>query len=108
MERRFTKNELRQLRELAALAHERALEDALEPLYEDFLKWADDGHSAFDLNDLIHQFHNGISRELYKLYVLDPPHLAVIAGLECKALSKLDFDSELYGKVAPLLDVFDE
>lgn len=78
----FTKAEKRMLRELAAECHENELAEAMMGLYEEFQKWGGDGISVFDLNDRIHQFHDGISRELYKRYVLVDPALAVLYALE--------------------------
>ena len=44
---RFTKREKAELKELAGAAWEAELRDELEKLFEEFLKWADDGMDAF-------------------------------------------------------------
>ncbi len=61
----FNRREKSELRALSAEAWAEELSEALLELYEDFGKWAEDSLSPFDLNDKIHEFHNGKSRELY-------------------------------------------
>ncbi len=70
---KITKSERALLRQLAQEAWEAELDDSLEQLFEEFSRWADNGMSAFELSDKIHEFHNGASRELYSRYTgLDP------------------------------------
>ena len=104
----YSKSEKRQLRELAAEAHENELTEALEELFEEFTKWADNAFGAFELNEKIHEFHNGISRELYTRYVLNEPRFAVAIGLSRKALSRNQVEPELLKKLQPLLEAFEE
>jgi hypothetical protein len=72
-ERRLTKEEKRQARELAALGREAELAEALEELHELFSDWRKGRIDAFQLADAIHQFHDGQSRELFKMYNGLPP-----------------------------------
>ena len=70
---KITKSERTLLRQLAEEAWNAELSDHFLELYEDFGRWADDGMSALDLTEKIHNFHDGISRELYNRYAnLDP------------------------------------
>jgi hypothetical protein len=70
---KITKSERALLRQLAQEAWEAELDGELEQLFENFSRWADDGMSAFELSDKIHEFHNGASRGLYGRYTgLDP------------------------------------
>jgi hypothetical protein len=57
------------------------LGSALTALYGEFQRWGEGKISAFDLNDLVHEFHNGVSRELYKRYVVGSLELGVIYAL---------------------------
>ena len=69
MRGRWTKKQRRELREIQGLTWERELEDALHELRSDFEAWAEKKEiSAVELSDRIHKFHNGRSRELYKMY----------------------------------------
>jgi hypothetical protein len=75
----------RLLRELAGRAHQEALGRELSKLHESFHAWQSGKLSALGLNEEIHRFHDGPSRELYvhytsKLYELVVAR-AVIQGL---------------------------
>jgi hypothetical protein len=65
---RWTKKQRRELRELQGLAWERELSAALEDLEGDLCSWRKGHISPFELNDRIHRFHNGRSRELFNTY----------------------------------------
>ena len=64
----WTKEQRRELRDLQGLAWERELSSALGELREDFQSWGDGKISSLELNDRIHRFHNGRSRELFNTY----------------------------------------
>jgi hypothetical protein len=72
-ERRLTKEQTRQARELAAVAREAELTEALDELHELFSDWRNGRIDAFQLSDAIHQFHDGQLRELFKMYNGRPP-----------------------------------
>lgn len=89
------------MHQLAAEAHEQELEEALTELYDKFCTWGGKGMSAFDLNDKIHEFHDGISRELYKTYVMSLPEIAVAVGLSRRAINPSSVDEGLIKKLFP-------
>ena len=64
----WTKKQRRELRDLQGLAWERELSSALEGLRADFQSWEKGEISPFELNDRIHRFHNGRSRELFNTF----------------------------------------
>jgi len=107
MSERFSKRERAALRNLAAEAHDHELQNALTDLYDEFCVWGGDGMSAFDLNDKIHEFHDGISRELYKTYVLSDPELAVTIGIFRKTINLDDIDKNLREKLKPMVEGFE-
>lgn len=74
---RWTKKQRRELRELQGRAWERELGGALQELRRDFELWEKGEISVFELSDRIHEFHNGRSRELYKLYSGSRDHFLV-------------------------------
>lgn len=110
----FTKLEIKELRKLAGLAYERELARALGALEKNFKHWRENKITAFDLSDLIHQFHNGISRDLWSFYERGNIEMiaarAIINGIISKSeispgiLEKLDIivlkmqQSEIGGK----------
>jgi hypothetical protein len=58
----------RVIRELAGLAYERELAAELAQLRVEFDAWAAGERNAFELEKVIHRFHDGVARELYNRY----------------------------------------
>ena len=77
--REFTKTQRRRIRELCALAYERELSAELARLEAAFRRWRAEEINAFGLSDLIHQFHQGPSRELFLRYDQVDPLLVASA-----------------------------
>lgn len=69
----LTKEQKRQAREVATLAREAELAAALSELDVLFSDWRKGHLDAFQLADAIHQFHDGQSRDLFKMYNGQPP-----------------------------------
>ena len=100
MHTKLSKSEIAVLRECANEAWESELHDALEDLFEDFSRWADDGYSSRELNERIHQFHDGISRELYKCYTGFPPSVAVARAIAVGVIDEAALSPSLQDKLA--------
>lgn len=106
MAKEFTRHEKSQLKQFASEAWEAELTRELEELFERFCIWADDGISAFDLSEEIHEFHNGVSRELYKCYSGLPPESAVARAIAMDVLSEQSLDPSLLEKLRPSIESF--
>ncbi len=65
------------LNTLADLAFEREWVRELTPLAARFDDWQAGQITAGELNDLIHPYHNGPSRDLFKFYSYGESHFAV-------------------------------
>lgn len=91
----FSKKQKYHLRVLAEQCHQDELEEAMGELYEDFQKWGGKDISVFDLNDRLHEFHDGISRELYKRYVMLDPEFSVAYALNNGLLSEDEIGEDL-------------
>jgi hypothetical protein len=102
----YTRKEKSLLRQLAREAWEAELTGELEILFERFGDWADNGISAFDLSDRIHEFHNGVSRELYTRYTALPPQSAVARAVAVGILGEESIDPSLLEKLRPLIEAF--
>ena len=85
----FSKNEKQELRKLAGLAYERELAKALDELYARFKEWKKGSVDSFELSDQIHKFHNGISRDLWKMYDNRDNHI-VIARAVANGIISMD------------------
>ena len=58
----------RAIRELAGLAYERELAGELTKLRAAFDAWMAGQMTPFELEQVVHQFHDGVSRQLYNRY----------------------------------------
>lgn len=54
--------------ELAGIAYERELSHNLTVLTEKFMAWQQGQINCWQLSEAIHDFHDGLSRDLFKLY----------------------------------------
>lgn len=78
---KMTKSRKCHLRDLNAMAYDRELSAALRELLGHFARWKAGEIDAWDLNELIHKHHNGISRELYNAHTGSNPVLPVARAL---------------------------
>ena len=77
------------------------LVEALTELYKEFGKWADDAMDALELSDKIHEFHNGISRELYSLYTSLDSAILVSRAVALGLIEASAIEEELFAKLEP-------
>jgi len=68
MEENLTKKIKQELRYLDGVAYERNLDLELAKLHTQFLRWEEKQISGFELNELIHKYHQGPARDLYFTY----------------------------------------
>ena len=92
---RYTKAQRKKLRELAGIANERELDQELEKLYRHFESWRKKDICCFELSDLIHMFHQGASRELWKMYTYYDPDTAVSRAVALGLLKKEDIPENM-------------
>ena len=104
----LNKKEKRELRELVSECYEAHLSDLLDNLYDDFQKWGGKYIDAFELTNRIHEFHDRKARELYSMYVLSPPEVAIIYALRNKIIGKEGIDKNLFNKLNTNQDIVDE
>ena len=67
--KKLSKKQNKHLRNLAGEAYERELSFHLDDLRKKFDEWKIGQINVWELSDLIHKFHDGKSRDLYKFYV---------------------------------------
>lgn len=104
----LTKAQRREVRRLTGLAHERELAAAARALDESFAQWRDGLMDVFALNQAIHQYHDGISRELYKRYVLGEPQWAVADAVRRGILHEQEVTPEILRCLGGLIEFFKE
>lgn len=95
----FTKLERKELRRLAGLAYERELAKVLESLEKKFRQWREKKITAFELSDLIHQFHNGISRDLWSFYTNGHTEMIVAQAITNAIISRIEISPSILEKL---------
>jgi hypothetical protein len=90
----------RLVREWAGVAHDRELSAALLELCEHFDRWHRAEITAADLNDQIHKYHHGASREIWKHYATNHLEPAIGFAVATGILRREELPSELLEHVA--------
>ena len=97
------------MRVLLELAHTRELSNALEQLETAFQTWRSGEIDAFDLDQRIHEHHQGPSRKIWRKYSSESEwELALTAALHNEVLAVSDFPSELWESIGPRLEELKE
>lgn len=102
----FTKRENRRLRELAAEAYDKEMDAALSALQERFQDWQQGVIGPHDLNQEIHEFHDGISRELYKTYTMGDSFYAVARAIRLEFLDRSKIEPAMLDKFESIFKFF--
>ncbi|MGO8669837.1 MAG: hypothetical protein ACLQVD_00475 [Capsulimonadaceae bacterium] len=97
----------RELRELAGKAYEVELSAHLKKLSRHFDAWKSGAIDCWDLQERIHNFHNGPARKLLSLYDGRDPHFEVARGITHRFLDKADVSAAAWPYVAPLLPMYE-
>jgi hypothetical protein len=103
----LTKSQRRRLAELAGLAYQRDLDAELAKLEAEFQKWRAGELSGHDLSDLIHAFHQGPSRDLFKAYDHRFREFAVANAIRRGVLTETEVGPEILALLAPNLSLLD-
>ena len=102
----FTRAQIKQLRLLAGIAYERELSRALGQLEAEFHRWRADELGAFELSDLIHESHDGIIRDLWKLYHYRKPPENVPRAVARGILAENEVDPRLLALISAAIDFY--
>ena len=97
------KSQKRHLRELAKRCYEIEMSMALQNLDENFKRWKNKEISPWELNDKIHEHHNGTARDLYRFYELSSDARVVVSRAVLKGIIKIE---EVQEDCRPFLDRF--
>jgi|SRR5438094_4356468 len=97
----------RLVREWAGIAHDRELRKALGELRVQFGRWERGEISSFELNDFVHQFHDGSSREIWKRHATSHLEPTVASAVAAGILRKEELPSELVQHIAGLIEFYE-
>ena len=97
----------RLVREWAGIAHDRELRRALSELRIQFDRWERSEIDSFELNDLVHQFHQDASREIWKRYATTHLEPAVASAVAAGVIRKEELPAELVQHLAGLIEFYE-
>ena len=98
----------RLVREWAGIAHDRDLRKALSELCAQFDRWDRAEINAFELNDLVHRFHQNTSREIWKRYATTRLEPAVASAVAAGVLRKEELPAELVQHITSLIAFYEQ
>jgi hypothetical protein len=101
----YPKELKRRLRELAAIAHERAIRVQLGKLAEDFQQWQRGAMDSWELSDRIHRFHDGANRDLFVQYTRGQPAMMVAHAIASGLLQESEVALEVREAIARLIEM---
>jgi len=96
----------RELRRLAGLAHERELSRALGKLEASFQLWREGKLEAYELNEQVHDYHQGEQREIWGRYKRGNEAPAVARALALGLLQNEELPPQLLEELAGGIDLF--
>ena len=97
----------RLVREWAGIAHDRDLRNALRDLRMQFDRWDRGEIDSFELNELVHRFHQDTSREIWKRYATTHLEPAVASAVAAGVLRKEELPSELLQHIDGLIEFYE-
>ena len=104
----YSKKVKRELRRLRDQAWEAELATALGELEAKFTEWRDGKIGAFELNEHVHRFHQGSSREVYNRYNGLDREIAVARGVALGLIPRESVPEEVLGDIARSIAIFEE
>jgi hypothetical protein len=96
----------RLVRDWAGIAHDRELGQALADLRAAFDRWQRGEMSAVELNDVIHRFHDGVSRDIWKKYATNHLEPAVAFAVATGILRREELPPALLQHIAGLVEFY--
>jgi hypothetical protein len=97
----------RLVREWAGITHDRELAKSLADLRSEFDRWQRGEISPVELNDLIHRFHDGASRNIWQRYATNHLEPALALAVATGILRKDELPPELLQHIAGLIEFYE-
>lgn len=104
----LTREERTICRRWARVAWERELTEALDDLLGHFERWKRGRIDAFELNERIHEHHQGASRDLYRFYARSKGVAPVARAVAVGLIDPEELDPELLSKLSMVIRFFEE
>src|SRR5688572_5693164 len=97
----------RLVREWAGIAHGRDLRKALGELRVQFNRWDRGEIDAFELNELVHRFHQDTARDIWRKYATTHLEPAIASAVAAGVLRKEELPAELVQHIASLIELYE-
>lgn len=94
------------LRKLTDIAYQRETERALSDLEERFAAWRRGEISCFTLNNAIHEYHDGVARDIWKHYNYFKPEQLVPVAVAKGVLRESELPLHQLEKFRQLIDAY--
>ena len=102
----ITKNERKALRRWASIAHDRELGAELAKLGAAIETWRAGKYSPHAVSEQIHQFHDGVARDLFRFYTRASPESAVAQAIVGCVIAETELPPDLLAALAPLVQFY--
>ena len=93
-------------KKLLQQAYEREQAKALESLGRGFDQWKSGEIDCWELTERIHQFHNGTSRELYKLYEMGDTKMTLARAIALDVIDEEEIPASLRESMRQTIEYF--
>ena len=99
----ISKKNRKALRHWATLAYDRELGSELAKLGAAIEAWRSGERSPRAVTEEIHQFHDGVARDLFRFYTRADPAGAVAQAIVAGIITEVELPSELLAPLEPLV-----
>ena len=96
------------LRQHASRAWEAEMKAALQALAVKFDQWDNGGMSSSDLNDAIHQYHDGVGREIWKRFATNKPEIPLAHAVAAGFVTEESLPAEILEHIESMVEFFQE
>ena len=104
----ISKKTRKKLKELGLRAYEKDMGRCLDVVYKHFQAWKAGEIEVWDVNQAVHDYHNGIARDLYKTYSMNDPLISVVFGVHQGLISIDDVPEEVRSRVENMVNVIEK
>ena len=101
----LSKTQKREVRRLSGIAYEKELSMAAGELQSQFERWRRGEFDVFVLNEHVHKFHDGISRELYKRYAMGDADWSLASAIGRDILKESEVDPAIVAILRNVIDM---
>ena len=96
------------LRQHASRAWEAEMQAALQALEAKFSQWKKGTISSAELNDAIHEYHDGISRDIWRRFSTNKPRMPLAYAVASGLITEKSLPAEVLEHIESTVEYFRE